>query len=76
MTIVVETTTPPCAFVPEVYQDELLHSPPARTDITAAEWETLTIKRATAHRQCAGCPLLRLRFGRGFPGRAPLESGL
>jgi hypothetical protein len=58
MTIVVDTTTPPCAFVPEVYQDELLHSPPARTDITAAEWETLTVKRATAHRQCAGCPLM------------------
>src|SRR5215217_9504505 len=58
MTIVDDTTTPPCAFEPEVYLDELLHSPPARTDITAAEWETLTVKRATAHRQCAGCPLM------------------
>lgn len=58
MTIVEDTTTPPCAFEPEVYLDELLHSPPARTDITAAEWETLTVKRATAHRQCAGCPLM------------------
>jgi hypothetical protein len=44
--------------VPEVYQDELLHSPPARTDITAAEWEELSVKRASAHRQCAGCPLM------------------
>jgi hypothetical protein len=58
MTIVHDTTTPPCAFEPEVYLDELLHSPPARTDITAAEWETLTVKRATVHRQCAGCPLM------------------
>ena len=58
MTIVDETTTPPCAFEPEVYMDELLDSPPARTDITAAEWERLTVKRATAHRQCAGCPLM------------------
>ena len=58
MTIVDDTTTPPCASEPEVYMDELLHSPPARTDITDAEWETLTVKRATAHRQCAGCPLM------------------
>lgn len=58
MTIVDDTTTPPCAFEPEVYLDELLESPPARTDITAAEWEKLTVKRATAHRQCAGCPLM------------------
>ena len=58
MTIVDDTTTPPCAFEPEVYLDDLLHSPPARADITAAEWESLTVKRATAHRQCAGCPLM------------------
>jgi len=58
MTIVDDRTTPPCAFEPEVYLDELLHSPPARTDTTAAEWERLTLKRATAHRQCAGCPLM------------------
>lgn len=57
MTIVVDST-PPCAAVPEVYQDELLHSPPARTEITAAEWEQLSRKRAEAHRQCAGCPLM------------------
>lgn len=58
MTIVEDTTTPPCAHEPEVYLDELLHSPPARSDITADEWERLTVKRATAHRQCAGCPLM------------------
>ena len=58
MTIVDDTTTPPCAQEPEVYQDERLHTPPTRTEITAAEWETLTIKRAAAHRQCAGCPLM------------------
>lgn len=58
MTIVDDTTTPPCAFEPEVYLDDLLDSPPSRTDITAAEWQTLTVKRATAHRQCAGCPLM------------------
>lgn len=58
MTIVDNTTTPPCAHVPEVYDDEQLHSPPARNDITAAEWARLSAKRATAHRQCAGCPLM------------------
>ncbi|MET0929227.1 MAG: HTH domain-containing protein [Aeromicrobium sp.] len=36
----------------------MLHSPPARTEITAAEWDLLAIKRASAHRQCAGCPLM------------------
>lgn len=58
MTILIEPTTPPCASVPEVYHDEQLHSPPARTDITAAEWESLNVKRASAHRQCAGCPVM------------------
>jgi hypothetical protein len=58
MTILIETTTPPCADVPEVYQDEMLHSPPARSEITAAEWDLLAVKRASAHRQCAGCPLM------------------
>lgn len=53
-----DTTTPPCAFEPEVYLDELLHSPPARTDVSAAQWETLVVKQAAAHRQCAGCPLM------------------
>jgi hypothetical protein len=58
MTIMDDTTTPPCAHEPEVYLDELLHSPPARTDVTEAQWETLTVKQATAHRRCAGCPLM------------------
>ncbi|MFI5429493.1 transcription factor WhiB [Aeromicrobium sp. UC242_57] len=35
-----------------------MHSPPARTDITAAQWEELKVKRAWAHRRCAGCPVL------------------
>jgi hypothetical protein len=58
MTIVDDRTTPPCAFEPEVYHDELLDTPPERTDISPAEWESLSAKRATAHRQCAGCPLM------------------
>jgi hypothetical protein len=59
MTILVdEATKPPCATATEVYHDEQLHSPPSRTDITAAEWDQLSAKRATAHRQCAGCPLM------------------
>jgi hypothetical protein len=58
MTIVDESMTPPCTFDPEVYLDEELHSPTAQTDISATEWETLSIKRATAHRQCAGCPMM------------------
>lgn len=58
MTILVDPMTPPCASVPEVYHDEQLHSPPARTDISAAQWEQLNVKRASAHRQCAGCPVL------------------
>jgi hypothetical protein len=58
MTIVAFTTKPPCATVPEVYHDEQLHSPPLRTEISAAEWARLDAKRASAHRQCAGCPLM------------------
>ncbi|MET1061418.1 MAG: transcription factor WhiB [Aeromicrobium sp.] len=58
MTILVEATSPPCATATEVYHDEMLHSPPSRTDITAAEWEMLSVKRAAAHRSCAGCPLM------------------
>lgn len=58
MTIVVETTAPPCVSVPEVFDDEHLHSPPARTTVTAAEWTQLAAKRASAHRQCAGCPVM------------------
>lgn len=58
MIISVNAQSPPCAHVPEVYHDELLHSPPARTEISAAEWDQLAVKRASAHRQCAGCPLM------------------
>lgn len=58
MTILVETMTPPCTSVPEVYHDELLHSPPARNDISADEWNQVSLIRASAHRQCAGCPVM------------------
>ncbi|MRJ75576.1 transcription factor WhiB [Aeromicrobium sp. SMF47] len=58
MTILAEPTAPPCASVPDIYHDEQLHSPPARTDVTAAEWDRLAAKRASAHRQCAACPLM------------------
>lgn len=58
MTIVVDVFTPPCAIVPEVYQDEMLQSSPARGDFSAAEWELVSAKRASAHRQCAACPMM------------------
>ncbi len=58
MTIVIDVTTPPCATEPDVYHDEYLHDPPARQQISAAEWDQLTVKRAAAHRRCAGCPLM------------------
>lgn len=58
MTIVADTIAPPCAAVPEVFDHEQLHSPPARTSVTAAEWTQLTAIRAAAHRQCAGCPVM------------------
>jgi hypothetical protein len=58
MTITVDIVTPPCAAVPEVFQDELLHASPSRTEVSAGEWERLTATRAAAHRQCAGCPLM------------------
>ena len=58
MTVMVDVVTPPCATVPEVYLDEQLHTPPSRTEISAADWDRLTVKRASAHRQCAGCPLM------------------
>ncbi len=58
MIVSINAQSPPCAHVPEVYQDELLHSPPERTDISAAAWDELAAKRASAHRQCAGCPLM------------------
>lgn len=56
MTVMVDVVAPPCASVPEVYQDELLHASPARAEVSAADWERLSVKRASAHRQCAGCP--------------------
>jgi hypothetical protein len=58
MTVVSDTVTPPCASAPEVYQDERLHTPPAPAEISPVEWEQLSVKRAAAHRRCAGCPLL------------------
>lgn len=58
MTILADSTAPPCAHTPALYQDELLLSPPARQDLTAAEWDRLLAKRASAHRRCAACPLM------------------
>ena len=57
MTILVDVFTPPCVAVPEVFQDELLSSP-TRGDLSAREWQLLTAKRASAHRQCAACPMM------------------
>lgn len=48
-------TLPPCAMAPEMYQDEILLSPPSRRDVSADEWRDYLAKRATAHRRCAGC---------------------
>lgn len=58
MTIVHDAVMPPCAVATDVYHDEYLHTPPARHEISAAEWNQLTATRAAAHRQCAGCPLM------------------
>ena len=58
MTIVLDLTTPPCAVEPDVYHDEYLHDPPTRSQVSGAEWNLLTAKRASAHRRCAGCPLM------------------
>ncbi len=55
---IVETTTPPCTFEPEVFNDEDLHNPPARHEVSRTQWQELTAKRSAAHRQCAGCPLM------------------
>ncbi|HPU13615.1 MAG TPA: WhiB family transcriptional regulator [Aeromicrobium sp.] len=51
-------TLPPCAMAPEVYQDEVLLSPPARREVTADEWREYQAKRSAAHRRCAGCEVL------------------
>ena len=50
-----KTTLPPCALAPEMYQDEVLYSPPSRRDVTAEEWRAYQAKKAAAHRRCAGC---------------------
>ena len=56
MTIVDTTILPPCASEPEVF--EPLHHPPSRRELTAAQWRQFTARRALAHRQCAGCPMM------------------
>ena len=58
MTIVNDATMPPCTVSTDVYHDEYLHNPPARHEVSAAVWNQLIAKRAAAHRQCAGCPLM------------------
>ncbi len=58
MTIVNETTPSPCISEPETFQDEHLHNPPERHEVSAAEWQLITAKRAAVHRKCAGCPLM------------------
>jgi len=58
MLIVNDAILPPCASAHGVYLDELLHSPPSRSEMTRAEREQMSLMRAAAHRQCAGCPLL------------------
>lgn len=56
MTILVDVFTPPCVAVPEVFQDEMLSSTPG--DLSAGERRMLATKRASAHRQCAACPMM------------------
>jgi hypothetical protein len=58
MTIVPDTTRPPCTVATDVFHDEYLHTPPARHEVSAAEWRLLSATRAAAHRECAGCPLM------------------
>lgn len=48
-------TLPPCALTPEMYQDEVLLSPPSRRDVSAEQWRDYQAKRSVAHRRCAGC---------------------
>jgi hypothetical protein len=56
MTIVADTISPPCVSEPETF--EPLHHPPPRRELSAAQWRQYTARRAAAHRQCAGCPLM------------------
>lgn len=58
MSVQVDVMTPPCASLPEVYLDEHLHTPPSRAEISDSDWARLTVKRASAHRRCAGCPMM------------------
>lgn len=48
-------TLPPCAMAPEMYQDEILLSPPSRREVSADQWRDYLAKRRAAHRRCAGC---------------------
>ncbi|WP_050760971.1 WhiB family transcriptional regulator [Aeromicrobium marinum] len=57
MTIVIDTVLPPCADDPTTFLDEYLQAPPPRSALTAADRRLVEAKRATAHRQCAGCPV-------------------
>jgi hypothetical protein len=58
VTVEVDAIAPPCAADPEVYQDELLHTPRDRAELSAADWALADSKRAAAHRRCAGCPMM------------------
>lgn len=51
-------TLPPCAMAPEMYQDDVLLSPPSRRDVTPERWREYVTTRAAAHRRCAGCAVL------------------
>mgnify|MGYP005984527995 CR=1 FL=1 len=51
-------TLPPCAMAPEMYQDDVLLSPPSRRDVTPERWREYVATRAAAHRRCAGCDVL------------------
>jgi hypothetical protein len=57
MTIVIDTTLPPCADAPEAFLDESLQAT-STTTLSAAEREKLRATKAAIHRQCAGCALL------------------
>lgn len=56
MTIVADTIAPPCVSEPETF--EPLHHPPSRRELSAAQWRQYLARRAAAHRQCAGCPMM------------------
>jgi hypothetical protein len=58
MTVEVDVVMPACATVPEVFQDERLHTAATRSEMSPIEWDQLVATRASAHRRCAGCPML------------------